>query len=73
MARLTRIVNENGEVACTHRDLSVCEECWNATPNLINVYETVYRWDPSQWSAAEGFQIATGQMENVTISPNTEV
>ncbi len=72
MANLTRVINENGEVACRHRDLSVCEDCWNATPGLVNVYETVYRWlDGAGWTKAEVAKVEAGEMENVTLSPET--
>lgn len=68
---LVRVINEAGEIACRHRSLSVCAECFAATPGLVNVYETVYRWSAEGWSAAEVAQISAGQMENVTLSPGT--
>lgn len=50
-------------LACAHRDLSCCPECFAATPGLVNVFGNVYRYVPDQWPDAE--------REDLTLSPDT--
>ena len=67
-----RVINEAGEVACRHRDLSVCDECWSATPGLVKVYERDYRWlAGAGWTPSEVAEISAGTMAEVRLSPET--
>lgn len=43
--------NVDESLVCAHRDLSVCPDCFDATPGLIEVYGQVYRFDPEVWKA----------------------
>ena len=71
--RLRIINNDDGSLACEHRSLSVCPDCWNATPDLVNVYETVFWWYGGDgWSQDEVESIAAGRTPNVTLSPGTK-
>lgn len=61
---VVRMINEDGEVACKHRDLSVCDKCFAATPGLVSVYAVVYLVDieDMDWIAED---------KNVFTSPGT--
>ena len=63
--KLVRVINEDQEVACVHRDLSVCKDCWAKTPGLIDVYDVVYLDDPRDRPEVDG--------ANVRLSPGTRV
>lgn len=63
----------DGSLVCPHRDLSTCEECFAATPNLVDVYSKVYRWEPSAWSVRDAFDIAAGRTPYARLSPGSEV
>lgn len=67
-----RYWNENGEVACEHRDMSCCEECFLATPGLVDVGSVIYAWEDGEgWTPREQAKIRAGKMPYVRLSPGT--
>ena len=72
-ARIKFHTQKDSSLVCPHRELSVCEDCFNATPGLVDVYTTVYRFMPSGWTAREAFDLAAGRMEDCRLSPGTKV
>lgn len=49
-ARLRRL--DDG-YACAHRNRSMCPECFQRTPGLVDVFGVVYRYDPADWAGAD--------------------
>lgn len=43
MSRLRSVYGEGGILACEHRELTVCRECFAGTPDLIRSYGMTYR------------------------------
>lgn len=75
MARTRIINNDDGSRACAHRSLSVCRECFESTPNLIDVGDVVYKWHGGirdGWTPEEVAEIRDGNgSEYVRLSPRS--
>lgn len=56
-----------GEAICRHRDLSVCKDCWEATPDLIEIHGQVFE------GALETIVLTELQVdgESIRVSPGT--